>query len=397
MRETLKDTTIATGIASVEYWIDNAPGEKKGVAVKDSTVSFTVDASGLPEGLHTVSYRLKDNAGHYGRPETFMFYRLPIFSDTASVASCEYWIDEDIDKKKSSSVSNGIVSVKALGLQLTEGLHTLNYRLLDNAGRYSATQSWLFVREALKDTAIVSEVASVEYWMDNEITKRKTVAGGDSCVTFVADASSLKEGLHTLNYRIKSSLGKYSPLQTWAFYKSGNQQQTSRISWCRYWWNNQTEKAVTDSLKADSAVFVFEKQLVVPEYAKTDGFSRTSTGRFSILFGDDLGHTSPLQTFDVSYPDEQPPVTTITATLDDAGTVTTLSWTASEDNIADYNIFYSEEDLPFVLWLPNTTKTTATFKGQVGKTYRFTVTARDKAGNREAMDEKKYAKVTFTN
>lgn len=60
-----------------------------------------------------------------------------------------------------------------------------------------------------------------------------------------------------------------------------------------------------------------------------------------------------------------------------------------------YNIYYSENDQPFVLWLPNTNKETATFKGNAETTFRFTVTARDKAGNRETFDENKTVEVTF--
>ena len=74
----------------------------------------------------------------------------------------------------------------------------------------------------------------------------------------------------------------------------------------------------------------------------------------------------------------------------------TLSWKANDDSIEYFNIYYSENDQPFVLWMPNTTKRTATFKGQPETSYRFTVTVSNKAGIHEVYDEGKYVTVTFT-
>ena len=68
-----------------------------------------------------------------------------------------------------------------------------------------------------------------------------------------------------------------------------------------------------------------------------------------------------------------------------------LEWKAiyNKYDISDYNVYVSENDKPFILWLPNTTKNSASFKGEIGKTYRFIVTTRDKNGNVEKYDENK--------
>lgn len=93
--------------------------------------------------------------------------------------------------------------------------------------------------------------------------------------------------------------------------------------------------------------------------------------------------------------DQTIPISTIEIVEGDNKKQIELKWAANKQYIEDYNIYYSENDQPFVLWLPNTTKETAIFKGQPGSTYRFTVTARDKAGNRERLDENKHVTVKF--
>ena len=72
-----------------------------------------------------------------------------------------------------------------------------------------------------------------------------------------------------------------------------------------------------------------------------------------------------------------------------------LSWLANKDNVRDYNVYYSENNQPYILWLPNTTHTDAVFRGQKGTAYRFLVTARDDKGHYEAMEESKAVRVEF--
>jgi uncharacterized protein YjdB len=92
------------------------------------------------------------------------------------------------------------------------------------------------------------------------------------------------------------------------------------------------------------------------------------------------------------------PITTQLVATYSGDTTITLEWNALyyKDAVSDYNVYVSEGSEPFVLWLPNTTKQTATFKGRVETIYRFCVTTRDTSGNREAFDESKCIEVKFT-
>ena len=168
------------------------------------------------------------------------------------------------------------------------------------------------------------------------------------------DASEVLEGIHTLKYQFKDNDGYYGPLQKWIFFK--NNKKATKISWYKYWWNNNEDKATLEYVNNDSLVFLFDQELIIPMYAKTDGYSTTSTVRLHIMFGDDLGNVSLMDEFDISYPDVIPPSSEIEVkeVLKNGDAV--LQWGVKNDQVEDYNVYYSEDNQPFVLWLPNTFK-----------------------------------------
>ncbi len=82
---------------------------------------------------------------------------------------------------------------------------------------------------------------------------------------------------------------------------------------------------------------------------------------------------------------------TISAVINQSTGLIDLKWSPADyvKDIMDYNIYVSEDDEPFVLWMPNTTKTSTSFNGKIGRTYRFVVTMRDKNGHIEKYNENK--------
>ncbi len=390
VRTVLRDTTLVNAVESMAYWFDDDLAHATTMAVQSDSLTFAADASQLCDGLHTLTVSLTDKLGHHSTTNSWLFMRAYATDSTRTVTAGEYWIDNG--KRTTVSATDGQLAFVADASSFGEGLHTLNYRAKDSHGKYTAMGTHLFMRNALRDTTFVNAVRSVSYWLDGDTTAMTSVAATGDTITFTANASTLRDGLHTLSYRATDAAGRHSGIETWAFFKR-TERMATRIKWYEYWWNNHTDKAVRETVESDSTEFVFERQLTVPEYAKTDGYSRNSVARFHIVFGDDGGRISSTEWADVSYPDEQAPVSTIEIAEQTEESIS-LKWSANEDNIACYNIYYSAGNQPFVLWLPNTTGTTATFKGQPGKTYRFTVTAQDQAGNREQYDENKVSIIT---
>lgn len=377
-------------ITRYQYWIDQTKLNETNLEFQGNnvdTLEFAIDTDELSEGLHNLYIRVQDSEGVWSNLTSWGFFvrNLPK-NDTIKVVSCEYWIDNAFNDRIQIPVDSSTFAFMVDGSLLKEGLHQLSYRVQDNEGMYSQTSTWMFMRNALRDTAVVNRVASVEYWYDSDIFNAQQISAETETIMFSADASMLSEGLHTLSLCACDVLGNKSAPTTWIFYKN-TYKPSSKISWYKCWWNNHFDKIEKVTTECDSSVYTFTKELIVPDYAKTDGYSRNSTARFHVVFGDDMDNISNVEYVDVSYPDNQPPVSTIEVEV--GIDKLNLTWSANEDDIDFYNIYVSEGGLPFVLWKPNTTSTTAVFKGEAGVEYKFTVTARDKAGNMEKLDETK--------
>lgn len=387
VKELPKNGTIK--VVQGEYWIDSLYNQRTAIGVVDNQLSFFYDGSNLSEGLHTFNYRIQDSEGAYSPISSWNFMRVALRDTTITnvASSCEYWIDGDSLHVNKVAMSGNEVTFAVDASSFDHGLHTLSYRVKDVLGNYSPSSTWMFFRNELRDTTIVNKADMCEYWFDNDSTHIMSVPVFDNEVSFSADASSLSDGAHTLGYRIRDVLGNYSVTQNWLFVKNV-QMRGKRIAWYKTWWNDHFEKAETVEIDADTTDYVFTQQIEVPDYAKNDDFSRNSTARFNIVFGDDAGNTSRIESFEIVYPDNVPPISTIDV-VEQTNEQVSLKWYANEDDIDFYNIYVSENNKPFILWMPNTTATSATFKTKDGVSYRFLVTARDNAGNMEKYDEHK--------
>lgn len=289
-------------LSRYEYWIDQTQELlTQGTLSQGETqqLDWSIDASSLPEGLHHFYCRFQDNNGAWSSPTAHPFYvkALPK-NDKVEVASVEYWIDSN--ERQALTVNDTTVAFTVDAAALTEGLHTLNYRLKDNEGRYSPLTTWLFVRETLRDTTIANAPASIEYWVDSisNGVHYATPTGND--FSFSLSTEGLSDGLHKLVYRIKDVLGHYSAPSAWMFMKTANK-GINRVAWCRYWWNDRTDLAVREEVQADSCVYLFERDLVVPEYAMTDNDSETPTAVLHVQFGDTAGNISETLTTSINY------------------------------------------------------------------------------------------------
>lgn len=375
------------GLSKIEYWFEQ---EKSIVEMLDSNLSYeygmSIDTGHLSSGVHLFNYRVQDTNENWSPlySRVFVVREMPK-NGPKKVIQGEYWIDSLYNQRIVVDVVDDELSFVYNGINLSEGLHTINYRVQDSEGLYSPTNTCIFMRIALRDNSILNQAALCEYWIDNDNANMKNVPLTDNEVSFVFDASYLGEGVHTLNYRICDVLGNYSIPYNWLFVKN-IQAQGNRIAWYKTWWNDHYDMADMTELDADTTDFILTKQIEVPEYVKYDGFSRKSTARFNVVFGDDAGNMSRIESFEIVYPDLIPPISSIEI-VGKTNDLVLLEWKANEDDIESYNVYVSENEKPFILWLPNTTATNAKFQVISGITYRFLVTALDKAGNMEIYDE----------
>jgi len=106
--------------------------------------------------------------------------------------------------------------------------------------------------------------------------------------------------------------------------------------------------------------------------------------------GDLYDHPAPkegpwINTIDVGLPESQVDALPATTSRSDFR----VSWTGADDaggsGIASYDIYVSIDGGEYVVWLEDTTETSATFYGDFGHTYAFYSVARDNVGYEEAV------------
>ena len=309
-------------VVKYQYWID-ATGSDNALTniVNGKDISFSIDTKSLSLGMHQLLFRFQDSDGAWSRLQSWLFFVNEMKKiKEVKIIQGEYWIDNN--EKQEIAIDNDQIAFVLDASKVKEGMHTLNYRVKDNEGKYSPLQTWIFLKDAHHDTSVVNKTASVEYWFDDKSNVLQSHIAFKDTIEFSVDATPLKTGLHTLNYRVKDVLGNYSQIHTWAFFKTGN--KPTKISWYKYWWNNNEDKAVKENIENDDVEFIFNKELTIPVYAMTDGYSNKSIARFHIVFGDDMGNVSNTEWADVSYPDVIPPVSAIEVDKEQATESVTL-------------------------------------------------------------------------
>jgi hypothetical protein len=115
----------------------------------------------------------------------------------------------------------------------------------------------------------------------------------------------------------------------------------------------------------------------------------------TVVFDNDAPLDTPLLYNTI---DSGPPTSSVTPLPATSATSLTVSWSGSDDpggsGIAYYDIYVSDNNGPFTLWLGQTTQTSAVYTGMAGHTYGFYSVATDNVGNREATPPRAEATTT---
>lgn len=306
-------------------------------------------------------------------------------AEDAQITSIQYWIDNN----HTEAITQSSLDFEINCTSLSPGMHTLQYRVADSKGKYSELKQHGFYKMPLVNSP--TKIETLQYWWDDMLTSLVSIPYSDEEMVLSTDA--LPYGLHSLKFRVKDDAGRWSEAKSHYFYK-GEAPDSAMIVAYTYWWNDLPETAVTTTLPQPLKEFVIEGDWNVPEVAKTN-FAGHYTATLNFAITDNRGKTVFIHT-DVEYPDNEAPTTDIDA---DGYLVTSsvkIKWEeTSGDKMGDYNVYFSKDGGPFILWLPDTTDKEATFRGEAGSNYIFTVTGRDFFGNREKFDESKCVSVTF--
>ena len=245
----LSTLTKGQNLVGYEYWFDTDYPSKVYTAHTQEQISFEADVSTFSQGLHYITFRAKDSEGKWSPPLTQYFYRTSTDNGADNALnSYEYWIDKDITNKKTTESTNGTIILDLDVTTLTQGVHYLNFRAKDKLGHWSNLLTQYFYRTST-DNGADNALSSYEYWIDKDVTNKKSVESSNGMVTFDLDVSDLSQGVHYLNFRAKDKLGNWSNLLTQYFYRTSTDNGADNaLNSYEYW----IDKDVTNKKTSES-------------------------------------------------------------------------------------------------------------------------------------------------
>ena len=187
----------------------------------------------------------------------------------------EYWFDNNIEEKISTAVApspslNLDLSINTFSL--VAGVHLLNFRTKDNAGKYSAIASYFFLKKTFEDTADATQLVAYEYWFDENTTQKIRITDQIpelSLLNIDFNAESIPVGVHLINLRIKDQKGRWSHIESKFFYKNGiNPAEQKGIERYRYWLKDFPDDVVTVKLPQPQFNFLLQANLDLKPYQK---------------------------------------------------------------------------------------------------------------------------------
>ena len=227
--------TIAVGqstVTNAEYFFNTDPGFGNGTAIAIATPSDSVHLNlnipilSLPDGLHTLYVRVKNNFGQWSQYENRIFYKSssPI---TTKVDAAEYFINTDpgygmgtplpVGTASDSIYYTGNINISAL----SPGTHLLYVRTKNDLGKWSPHDVRLFYKSG---SPVMTKVNAAEYFFNIDPgfgmgTPLPIGAASDSIYySGNINIATLGQGAHLLYVRTRNDHGKWSPHDARLFY-----------------------------------------------------------------------------------------------------------------------------------------------------------------------------------
>ncbi|MCX6269844.1 MAG: dockerin type I domain-containing protein [Bacteroidetes bacterium] len=232
----LKTTVVVTSaeIVTAEYFIDTDPGMGNGTLIPvtpsspNAELSFNIDISNLPQGIHQLFVRTKDQYGHWSHSQKRAFLREIVILPATIVIAAEYFIDTDPGFGGGASIPINPSANLTLDANIditgfSPGFHNIFIRVKDNYGRWSLTHKRAFLNESI----VIGnpKVQGLEYFIDTDPGFGQgqpipvTPAVNLTSVNHVIDISQLNTGFHKLFIRARDDKGCWSLTQFRNFLK----------------------------------------------------------------------------------------------------------------------------------------------------------------------------------
>lgn len=218
-------------IVNVEYFVDGLLADNSNMVslniVPDGDLIAVDLPINLPQGVHTVSYRVKDGEGKYSLFHTRTFLVLGSNTGNGAISQVEYFMDTDPGFGNGTAVnftgSNTTPMVMDLNLAgLSQGVHVVYVRVKTNQGRWSLTHARAFV--ILENNTTNSTVSKIEYFFDTDpgpgngtnVSFTNNAEGGVTADLNI-NIGAMPAGVHYLYARAQNSEGYWSPIRNAGF------------------------------------------------------------------------------------------------------------------------------------------------------------------------------------
>jgi hypothetical protein len=411
-------------IAAYEYWIDGDFEHRQEAAASGENIVFSINSTGLTEGRHSVSLRVRNSLGIYGSILHDSFYKYEVEERGGTPVLCEYWFDEDFAARQEVPVVDGNVAFYAETSGQTEGMHSLSWRIKDDKGIYSATNSSRYYKRELQTLA--EDIVWYQYWWNDrsDLAVRKEVThSGELAMEdifevpdYVAESTGMEPGtaeFHILFCNDKGNLSNIvtevvedrippvSHMNPLPLSQETNEQVLSWSGSDKWAGVKDYSVYVYDNSKKEWVAFLeHTTETSAPFYCSLND----EIVKFFVIARDSLDNEEPMKTeaeaqIRFMYTDIYPPTTTLSVSSEmvNAGESVVLTWESIDDvnEIAVNNVYFTEDGGPLILWKSVSGTNSATFKGKAGSTYMFIVTGNDSVGNKEKPDMEKAVTVRF--
>ena len=126
--------------------------------------------------------------------------------------TCRYWFDRDLEQAVTTTFSESNWQEELDVGPLADGLHTLHLHVMDTSMRWSAPQSFLF----LKVTDTPSAEVTYYHWFDRDFEHKQSGSIGNG--QLLLDVDDLELGMHTLHVMTVGT--EYNAVQSYLFVKT---------------------------------------------------------------------------------------------------------------------------------------------------------------------------------
>lgn len=296
------EVSILPSLTKFEYWFDdNYSNMTTGILASQQQLSFvqSISTIGLSNGLHTVHFRFEDANGSWSSVLSQFFLKQGNSSFlTEDLVQYEYWFDNDYASAIQGSMGNTTVQTLTTNLDasaLSNGLHVIRFRFKSTSQKWSSVQSNFFLKQE-NNIVTSNEMQEMEYWFDTMYVNKVNVPLAGNTIESIQtsiDATSLGNGLHTMNVRFKDSGTKWSSVLSQFVYKiAPTQLSTNSITAYRYWFDTNHVQMQTVQLASPSQIELFNSPISlvsIPKGNHTVHFQmKDSIGNWSSATNDTL-------------------------------------------------------------------------------------------------------------